>query len=169
MKKLVFFLLAIFAVGVQAQSPKKTRMNRIEYVRTVRSQLFRASTGDSIYAPPRMGRIQYKQRTRAENVRLSESADTVKMFKGVLINSKRGLNQNATFMVRSTIVNDVPWSYSLEPGEKLDVYLPAGEYTMEIFCGNYYRKSIFHVDPRRRHYFCKEWVYFGAEKNLSDL
>ena len=169
MKKLVFFLLAIlFAVGAQAQSAKKQRMNRFEYVRTVRSQLFRASTGDSVYAPPRMGRLQYKQRMRSEIVRLSES-DTVKLFKGILINSKRGLNQNATFVIKSTIVDDVPWSFSLNPLDTIRPLLPAGEYTMEIFCGNYYRKSIFHVDPRRRHYFGKEWVYFGAEKNLSDL
>lgn len=174
MKKLVLFLLVIlFATGIQAQNEKKVnklkRMGRFEYVQKVRSQIFRTTTGDSIYAPSRMGRVGYKQRMRSEIILSSETADSVKLFAGILKNSKLGINQKATFVIKSTIVKDLPYCFSLEPEEKIKVYLPAGEYTMEICCGTYYRKSVFHVDPRRKHYFCGEYVYFGAEKNLSDL
>lgn len=76
-------------------------MGPIEYRQKVRSQIFRFSTGDSIYTPPRMGRVEYKQRMRSEIVRVSESADTVKTFKGMLINSKRGLIKTPLLLLKA--------------------------------------------------------------------
>jgi hypothetical protein len=167
MKKLVILLLAIFfALGIQAQS----RVGRFEYNQKVRSQLFKATTGsDTVGIPVRMSRINYKQRTRSQIIRMSETADSVKMFTGMLINNKIGLGEKVTFVISSTLVKDVPYCFTLEPQTKVPVSLPAGEYVVKTYCGNYYHENVFHVDPRRKHYFSGDWVYFGIEKNLSDI
>ncbi len=164
MKKMLAFLLVISVItGVTAQN----RLNRHEYVRMVRSQIFKANGNDSV--PIQMGRLEYKQKTRAQIVKMSEAADTVKLFQGLLINSKIGRNEKATFIISSRFVKDTPWAFTLDPQSECPVLLPAGEYVMEIYCGSYYKASIFHVDPRRTHYISGKTVYFAAEKNLSDI
>jgi len=175
MKNLViFFLLSFFGFGVQAKNNKKAnlpdRMGRLEYVQRVRSQIFRASPGnDSVKAPARMGKIEYKQKTRAQIINMSEEAGSVKFFNGLLINSKIGRNEKATFVISNRFVDDVPYCFVLDPQSEYLVSLPAGEYLMEIYCGNYYKAHIFHVDPRRTHYISGRTLYFAAEKSLSDF
>lgn len=164
MKKLVLFLLVILSVtSVLAQE----KLTRYEYVRTVRAQLLKANGNDSV--PDQIGRLGYNQVTRAQIVKESESAEKVKLFQGLLINSKIGRNEKATFVISSRFVKDVPWTFTLDPQSQCPVYLPAGEYVMEIYCGSYYKAHVFHIDPRRTHYISGKTVYFAAEKTLSDV
>ena len=164
MKKMLVFLLVILsATSVVAQE----KLTRYEYVRTVRSQLFKANGNDSV--PVKMGRLEYKQRTRAQIIKESEMDDTVRLFSGLLINNKIGRNEKATFVISSRFVKDVPWTFTLDPQSQCPVYLPAGEYVMEIYCGSYYKAHVFHIDPRRTHYISGKTVYFAAEKTLSDV
>jgi len=115
--------------------------------------------------PEQMGRREYNRRMRS--LLLKDSDD--KVFRGLLINSKTGANENATFVISNNLVNDTPQSFTLSPRTRKDVFLPAGEYTLKIYCGNYYRQHIFHVNPRTTNFIGNETVYFGAEKALSDL
>ena len=164
MKKMVVFLLAVVLVlGVAAQD----RLTRQEYTRTVRSQIFKANGNDSV--PKQMGRVEYNQRTRAQIVKESEAADSIKLFPCLLINSKIGRNEKATFLISSTLVRDVPYSFTLNPQEECKFFLPAGEYRVEIFSAGFYRAHIAHIDPRKTHYVSGKTFYLVAEKYLSDF
>lgn len=165
MKKILVFLLSISLLSGCVVA--KDGLTRREYTRMVRAQLFKANGNDSV--PVKMGQREYTQRTRSQIVKESEAADTIKLFKGLLINSKIGRNEKATFVISSRFVKDVPWSFTLDPQSEYFVSLPAGEYVVKIYCGSYYRAHIFHVDPRRTHRISGKTVYFAAEKSLSDF
>jgi len=139
---------------------KKTSLGMIEY---------RAQADSKSNLPEQMGAREYNRRTRAQIFRMSEPNGQVALFRGLLMNGKMGVGEKATFIFSNRVVKDIPESFTLEPGAKLEVYLPAGEYILQVSCGRYFQESIIHVDPRKTHYFCNDYVYFGAQKDLSDF
>lgn len=164
MKKILGILL--LATILASCSVSQNGLTRHDYVRSMRAVTYKANGNSD--APTEMGRIEYNQRTRKQILRLAEEADTVKLFRGLLINSKTGLNEKATFVISSRFVTDVPYSFVLDPQSQIQVYLPAGEYVMQIYCGWYYQAQVFHVDPRRVHVISGQRVYFAAEKFMND-
>ena len=118
--------------------------------------------------PERMTQYEYTQRVRSQIFRMSEDGSGAKLFRGLLINDKIGVSEKANFVISNRNVKDTPLSFTLDPQSKKEVFLPVGEYIMEIYCGSYYSSDIFHVDPRKFHFIGNEDVYFGAEKFMSD-
>lgn len=171
MKKLLVFLLGTLLLGVTMTSCVSANgLTRYEYVRTVRSQIFQANGNDSV--PGQMGRLGYNQATRAQIVKASVAADTVKFFPCLLINSKIGRNEMATFYFSSRYVKDVAKSFSLRPESEMIVSLPAGEYVVRVVSSNFDETYISHVDPRVTHTTNNNGkdrtFYLIAEKKLSN-
>lgn len=168
---MLLFLLGTLLLGAAMTSCVSTNgLTRYEYVRTVRSQIFQANGNDSV--PDQMGRLRYNQGTREQIVKLSVAADTVKFFPCLLINSKIGRNEMATFYFSSRYVKDVAKSFALRPESEMIVSLPAGEYFVRIVSSNFDETFISHVDPRVTHTTNNNGkdrtFYLIAEKRLND-
>ena len=146
MKKFLVFLLSIFLLSSCVAEKGLTRRG---YVRTVRSQAFKANGNKNV--PAQMSQLKYNQMTRAQIVKMSEAADTVKLFPCLLINDKIGYNEKTTFYFTNNFAKDIPKTFTLDPASEDTIFLPAGEYVVEVVCGSFSRKSISHVDPRITH------------------
>ncbi len=144
--------------------------------------------------PQKMGPCDFKQRTRSQHFRVNEalaqqvidqakSGDTYSEagigssdalgygLPGLLINNKRGTDENVTFRFsRRNFRGFADQIYSLRPQERLWVKLPAGEYLVEISMGSQLMGTgLCKVDPANIKYADGQKCYFWAEKTYSDF
>lgn len=133
---------------------------------------FRVTSDIKSNLPERMTSLEFKQRTRTQFFKASESLSdslALKKFPGLLVNYKTGKNEIATFSIYRVGFPEFPASiYTLKPGEKYFTELPLGNYTVQVSCGSYLKEFPFSVDYRAKKYFDGNSVYFAAYKAMSD-
>lgn len=202
MKKVLF--LTVFLVGsfsLVAQVDLVSAQRKIIELKTeiqeLKAQLdFVKVTDVEAELPDKMGRYEFKRRTRAQQFKVNEALaqQAVRQAKGealfydyddplvsqdlpgyglpgLLINNKRGLGENVTFKItRRGFKEFPPQIYNLAPEERLWVKLPAGDYLVEVSMGSRFMGHVVcKVDPANIKYADGQKCYFWAEKTLADF
>lgn len=125
--------------------------------------------------PEQMSRRELKRRLRKEYFEASKgyskNDSTCKKFKGVLANYKTGKNELATFTItRIGFPEFFPVINVVGPNDKIFIELSAGNYQVEITCGNFRILRSFEVNPLiPQKILDKDYVYWFAYKAMSDI
>lgn len=135
---------------------------------------YRIKTDAKSNLPEEMGQLEYKRRTRAQMFKSSEDdlngGTSLKVYPGLLINYKIGLNELATFVITRVGFPEFPAiPKTLNPKERLEVMLPVGTYRVDISCGNFRGFIICNVDPRIIKHCDEQDTYWYACKLMSDF
>jgi hypothetical protein len=202
MKKMLFltaFLVVSLALMAQ-MDPASAQRKIIELeteVQGLKAQLHSVKATDvKTELPEKMGRYEFKRRTRAQQFKVNEALAQQAIrqtegeallydygdplvsqdlpgygLPGLLINNKRGLGENVTFRITRRGFKEFPAQiYNLAPEERLWVKLPAGEYLIEVSMGSRFMGYVVcKVDPANIKYADGQKCYFWAEKTLADF
>lgn len=103
--------------------------------------------------PEEMGPIEYKRRNRTQAYNTLENAGAImnskNELKGLLINNKIGLSQNAIFYFVRTDIKEVPRpGIIVDPKSEKAIFLPMGTYHCTVVCGHEKKQGMVSVDPR---------------------
>jgi len=134
---------------------------------------YRVKTDMKSNLPEKMGRYEYNRRTRAQMFKASEDKlngeISLKEYPGLLANLKTGQNEIAKFTItRIDFPEFVPIVKVLNPGERLFVNLPIGDYHVQVDCGSFSRVYQANVNPLSTKHFDYRDVYWYGYKDLSD-